>query len=90
MHHIVNRNNPNDGLKVHFYFFPDRCTLKIYSVQCNPTNKKSWPFLQVNSGNEQNIIYDKVEINEGNGYNVANGRFKAPYGGTYLIYISAG
>ena len=25
----------------YFIFFPDRCTLKFISVQCNPTNKKS-------------------------------------------------
>ena len=39
---------------------------------------------------EPTIIFDREEINDGNGYKPATGIFKAPYKGTYLVYISAG
>ena len=45
---------------------------------------------QITSGGTQDITYDRVEVNEGNGYSSATGRFTAPVGGTYLVYTSTG
>ena len=36
------------------------------------------------------ILYDVVDLNIGNGYDVTNGKFKAPSEGLYLFHVSTG
>lgn len=38
----------------------------------------------------QTIVYDQVDLNLGNGYNKANGKFTAPTNGTYVFHVSTG
>lgn len=38
----------------------------------------------------QTIVYDQVDLNLGNGYNKANGKFTTPMNGTYVFHIATG
>ena len=36
------------------------------------------------------LVYDKVNLNDGNGYNKADGKFTAPSSGLYVFHVSTG
>jgi hypothetical protein len=36
------------------------------------------------------LVYDVVDLNDGNGYNKADGTFTAPSGGLYVFHVSTG
>ena len=36
------------------------------------------------------LVYDEVNLNDGNGYNKADGTFTAPSGGLYVFHVSTG
>ena len=41
-------------------------------------------------GNGTKLVYDVVDLNDGNGYNKATGTFTAPSGGLYVFHVSTG
>jgi hypothetical protein len=43
----------------------------------------------ITSGQKQGVIFNQVELNNGNAYNVLHGNFLAPINGTYLFVIYA-
>jgi hypothetical protein len=38
----------------------------------------------------QTIVYDQADLNLGNGYNKANGKFTTPMNGTYVFHVATG
>ncbi len=48
-----------------------------------------WMF-QAGTRTQYDVIYQRVEVNQGAGYNVASGRFRATIAGTYFVYTSGG
>jgi hypothetical protein len=38
----------------------------------------------------QIIVYDQADLNLGNGYNKANGKFTTPMNGTYVFHVATG
>jgi hypothetical protein len=41
-------------------------------------------------GKGTQLVYDVVNLNDGNGYNKADGTFTAPSGGLYVFHVSTG
>jgi len=41
-------------------------------------------------GKHTTLVYDVVNLNDGNGYNKADGTFTAPSGGLYVFHVSTG
>ena len=41
-------------------------------------------------GKHTTLVYDVVNLNDGNGYNKADGTFTAPSGGMYVFHVSTG
>ena len=78
------------------YKLKQHTSSKVFFVTDLKKARKSVAFFAYLSNNwsklrrHTKLVYDVVDLNDGNGYNKADGTFTAPSGGLYVFHVSTG